>query len=124
VSAEAKSVKYDVFWCEALLSGDPANSQAQQAGRKQLAMGAAGLIRIQKGVDPNRVRVRMLPDVLNRQEGRFKVSGWVIRKDPDETALANDIKTWIDPMNPPRKFEIVANPWRPTPQYLSVFICA
>ena len=65
----------------------------------------------------------MLPDVLNRQEGRFKVSGRVIRKDPDETALANDVKKWIDPLNPPRNFEIVANPWRPTPQYVSVFIC-
>src|SRR5262245_25373741 len=111
--AAQSGVNYDVFWCEEPREGS--------ISRRGVAVDAATKIRGQSGV--GRVRVRMLPGVLNRQEKRFNVSGLVIRKDPDEENRARQLKEWIDLLSPPKGFTVEANLGPPSPNYLSVFVC-
>jgi hypothetical protein len=103
----AKVVNYDVFWCEG------------HSDWEQLAVAAADRIRTREGV--GRVRVRMLPDAVNR-EPRFLVSGLMIRIDPGEEPLGHQMKTWIDPVVAPNGFKLDGNA-QGTPNYLSAFVC-
>lgn len=106
-SAEPKKVNYDVFWCEGSREWE------------QRAVAAADRIRAQAGV--GRVRVRMLPNEVNR-ESRFRVSGLMIRIDPGEETLGRQLKAWIDPAVTPKSFNLDANA-QGTPNYLSAFVC-
>lgn len=109
-AAGSKPVGYDVFWCE------------KYPGGEQIATEAANRIRGQEGV--GRVRVRLLPEAVNKQEVRFRASGLVIRRDPDEGMVADKLKTWIDPVVAPNSFRIEGNEQGPgTPNYVSAYVC-
>ena len=106
-ATEPKKVNYDVFWCEG------------HSDWEQLAVAAADRIRAQHGV--GRVRIRMLPNTVNR-ETRFSVSGLMIRIDPGEEELGRQMKAWIDPVVAPGGFNLDRNA-QGTPNYLSAFVC-
>lgn len=110
-AAGPKPVGYDAFWCE------------KYPGGEQVATEAANRIRGQEGV--GRVRVRLLPETVNKQAPRFRVSGLVIRRDPDEGAVADKLKTWIDPVVAPNVFKIEGNEpgTATTPNYVSAYVC-
>jgi len=110
--SKPKPISYDVFWCE----GSPYF--------EQIAINIANRIRAQEGV--GRVRVRILPDAVNLQEPRFRVSDLAIRMDQDEKTVAEKLKGWIDPIAMAsgfkQGFKLDSNSLG-TPRYLSAYIC-
>jgi hypothetical protein len=70
--------------------------------------------------------VRVLPDAINLQEPRFRVSDLTIRMDKDEKSIAEQLKNWIDPVATSngfkQTFKLELNPLG-TPNYLSAYVC-
>jgi hypothetical protein len=100
---------FDCFWCEG--SG--------VEGRQE-ANALAARIRERLG---GTVRVRILPRSINLRPG-YWVSGNEIRYDPAEAALADQLKTLLDPVvsrGGPFTTRRVGS--QPTKNYISIFIC-
>lgn len=116
---------YDVFWCEdgvsraaAVTSNGTAASPAVGAYEKAAEAVAHKLDQPGAG----RVRVRMLPDIVNARSG-YQIAGRVIRADPRaaEEAQAKAIKALID--EPGAEFRIERTDGA-TPWYISIFLCS
>jgi len=114
-SAELRSVKIDVFWCEG------ADARAERSAQNVTAI----LTPLSNG----RVRTRILPAAINARSG-YSASGVEIRPDASEVGLAQTVegkiaKQLIADGVIQEQTNIAIKPvgGRPTPDYLSVFIC-
>lgn len=104
--APGASWTYDVFWCEA--SGEEARAKAN-AVRDRLA-----------AVNPSAaVRVRKLPESVNRRQG-FGASGYLVHVNRGEDAAVEELQKKLADLEVP--FRTVRS-YVDTPRYLSFFLC-
>ena len=105
---------FDIFWCAE--SGSDAMKQANLIGKRLLAEGSKG-----------RIRIRELPESINAKAG-YQISGYGIRRNNNkgETDVANALKklaeTVLDSNGIKTTFGVsVSN--QSTPWYVSSFVC-
>lgn len=99
---------YDIFWCSR--SGVAAESLAQK------------LEALLKSNGSQRARTRVLPESIRQRKG-YRIEGNVIRAEQDETELATHVKLLAE-KEIGLSFDVAPfNPGKPTPNYLSVFVC-